>query len=191
MPDDRINAAMDGVIDNMKERTGRDLDEWVAVVLESGIGPLDQRAVRRWLRDEHGVLQNSQWAIADAAARAEGWSQPTVSEYVAMQYAGPKAHLRPIYDALEQMILDIGDNVNAEARANYIPFVHGRQFVLISPSTRTRVDLGLRFRLEPEHGRLIPVKNLGQSTHRIALESLDDVSDDLIPLILLAWEQNG
>jgi hypothetical protein len=31
--------------------------------------PLDQKAVRGWLRAEHGVPQNSQWAIADAAAR--------------------------------------------------------------------------------------------------------------------------
>ena len=76
---------------SLPERTGRSLDEWVTIVQDSGIDPLDQNAVRRWLRAEHGVPQNSQWAIADAAARAAGWVRPTVEEYIDSQYRGAKA----------------------------------------------------------------------------------------------------
>ena len=54
----------------------------------SGVDPLDQNAVRRWLREVHGVKQNSQWAIADAAARDAGWVRPTVEEYVDAQFTG-------------------------------------------------------------------------------------------------------
>jgi hypothetical protein len=36
---------------------------------------MDTRAEAR--RREHGVPQNSQWAIADAAAREAGWVRPT------------------------------------------------------------------------------------------------------------------
>jgi Domain of unknown function (DUF4287) len=54
---------------SLAARTGRPLREWAALVQASGIDPLDQNAVRRWLRTEHGVPQNSQWAIADSAAR--------------------------------------------------------------------------------------------------------------------------
>ena len=61
---------MTAVTESLAARTGRSLDEWLALVGASGIDPLDQAAVRRWLRAEHGVPQNSQWAIADAAARA-------------------------------------------------------------------------------------------------------------------------
>jgi len=63
-PDDMMSA----VTASLAERTGRPLDEWVALVRTSGIDPLDQNAVRKWLRSVHGVPQNSQWAIADAAA---------------------------------------------------------------------------------------------------------------------------
>ena len=60
---------MSAVIGSLADRTGRSLEEWLALVDASGIDPLDQNAVRRWLKSEHGVPQNSQWAIADAAAR--------------------------------------------------------------------------------------------------------------------------
>ena len=68
-PDEMMSA----VTDSMAERTGRTLEEWVALVAASGVDPLDQNAVRRWLREVHGVKQNSQWAIADAAAQEAGW----------------------------------------------------------------------------------------------------------------------
>ena len=80
-PDDMMGA----VVGSLAARTGRSLDEWLELVRASGIDPLDQNAVRRWLKAEHGVPQNSQWAIADAAARAAGWVRPTVEEYVDSQ----------------------------------------------------------------------------------------------------------
>jgi hypothetical protein len=66
---DEMLASVGG---SMKERTGRDLDEWVAVVDAGGVDPLDQKAVRAWLKDTHGVLQNTQWAIAFEVARRGG-----------------------------------------------------------------------------------------------------------------------
>src|SRR5579859_1605730 len=100
---------MSAVTASLAARTGRSLEEWVALVQASGIDPLDQNAVRRWLRAEHGVPQNSQWAIADAAARAAGWVRPTVEEYVDQQYAGAKAALRPVYQAVAAAITELGE----------------------------------------------------------------------------------
>jgi hypothetical protein len=127
-PDEMLSA----VSDSLATRTGRSLEQWLAVVRSSGVDPLDQTAVRNWLRREHGVPQNSQWAIADAAAQEAGWVRPTVSEYVNRQYAGPKAALRPIYDALATVIGQLGDDVTVEGRGTYTPFVRGRQFAAIA-----------------------------------------------------------
>src|SRR5690242_21601804 len=96
------------------------------------IYPLDQNAVRRWLRTEHGVPQNSQWAIADAAARAAGWVRPSTAEYVDSQYTGAKAALRPIYDALAAAAGELGGDVTVEGRGSYAPFVRGRQFAAVA-----------------------------------------------------------
>src|SRR5690606_18270413 len=103
------NDMMAAVATSLKARTGRTLEEWVALVQASGIDPLDQNAVRRWLRAEHGVPQNSQWAIADAAARAAGWVPPTLEQSIDEQYAGAKAALRPIFDRLRQVLESFGD----------------------------------------------------------------------------------
>src|SRR5438552_6363484 len=155
---------MSAVIGSLAARTGRSLEEWLAVVGASGIDPLDQNAVRRWLKSEHGVPQNSQWAIADAAARAAGWERPGVEEYIDGQYRGAKAGLRPIYDALAEAIMALGEDVHAEGRGGYTPFVRDRQFAAVAAAARDRVDLGLRFTDPPASERLQPSNGPGQAT---------------------------
>jgi len=182
---------MAAVSTGLRERTGHTLDEWVAMVDAAGLDPLDQTAVRRWLKAEHGVPQNSQWAIADAAARAAGWERPTVEGYVDSQYVGAKAALRPIYDRVAEALLALGDDVTVEGRSTYTPFVRARQFAAVAPSTRTRVDLGLRFTDPPASARLLTTSPVGQCTHRVALTDAADVDDEVRALLQAAYEQNG
>jgi hypothetical protein len=181
---------MSAVTASLAARTGRSLAEWVTLVEASGIDPLDQNAVRRWLRSEHGVPQNSQWAIADAAARAAGWVRPSVEEYIDSQYRGAKAALRPIYDAIAGAAVSLGDDVTIEGRGGYTPFVRGRQFAAVAAAARDRVDLGLRFTDPPAIARLQPATGPGQATHKVALRSVDDVDDEVLHLLRAAYEQN-
>ncbi len=166
MPSKSPEDMMTAVAKSMRERTGRTLEEWVALVMASGIDPLDQNAVRKWLKTEHGLPQNTQWAIADAVARAAGWRRPSVEEYIDQQYSGPKAALRPIFDRVRGILESLGEEVRIEGRSTYTPFVRGRQFAAVAPATRTRVDVGLRFTDPPESELLVPSKGPGQATHK-------------------------
>jgi hypothetical protein len=164
-PEDMMTA----VSGSLAQRTGRSLEEWVAVVQASGVDPLDQTAVRRWLRAEHGVPQNSQWAIADAAARAAGWTRPSVEEYIGGQYEGARAELRP----------------------TYTPFERRRQFAAIAAATRTRIDIGLRYIDAPASGLLSPANAPGQATHKLSLGGIDDITAEVEGLLRAAYDQNG
>jgi hypothetical protein len=186
-PDEMMTA----VTESLAARTGRSLDEWLTLVRASGIDPLDQAAVRKWLKAEHGVPQNSQWAIADAAAREAGWARPSADQYVDAQYAGAKAGLRPIYDTLAAAITGFGDDVSIEGRGSYTPFVRGRQFAAVAAATRDRVDVGLRFTDPPGSPRLQPASGPGQATHKLSLRSPADVDDEVLHLLHVAYEQNA
>jgi predicted transport protein len=182
---------MSAVSASLAARTGRTLVEWVGLVQASGIDPVDRNAVRRWLRAEHGVPQNSQWAIADAAARAAGWTEPSLAEYVDSQYRGAKAALRPVYDALAAAILSLGDDVTAQGRSTYVPFIRRRQFAAVAAAARDRVDLGLRFTDAPAAGRLQAASGPGQATHKVPLYAVADVDEEVAGLLRAAYGQNG
>ena len=182
---------MSAVTDSMAERTGRSLEQWVALVAKSGVDPLDQNAVRRWLREVHGVGDRPLAVLLDAAAREAGWVRPSVEEYVDGQYTGPKAALRPIFDALREAALALGDDVVLEGRGTYVPFVRRRQFAAVAATTATRIDLGLRLPEPPASPRLQAAAAPGSATHRVQLFSVDDVDDEVRSLLRAAYLQNG
>lgn len=182
---------MRAVSASMEKRTGRTVDEWVALVRASDLDPLDQNAVRRWLKSEHDLPQNSRWAIAYQAARAAGWEPPTTEAQVDRQYAGAKADLRPVFDQLRAVLEGLGDDVSMEGRKTYIPFVRRRQFAAVAAAARDRVDVGLRFVEPPDSDLLRPADGPGQATHRISLMSVDDVTDEVKALLRMSYEQNG
>jgi predicted transport protein len=181
----------DALAASMASRTGRTLEEWVDLVGTSGVDPLDQNAVRRWLKETHGLPQNSQWAVADAAARRAGWTRPTVEQYVAEQYRGAKAALRPVFEAVRAAVLELGDDVTVEGRGGYVPFVRRRQFAAVAAATARRVDVGLRLPDPPANARLRPASGPGSATHKVALSSPDEVDDELRGLLRAAYDQNG
>ena len=98
--------------------------------------------------------------------------------------------MRPIYDALTSAIAGLGEDVHAEGRGGYTPFVRGRQFAAVAAAARDRVDLGLRFTDPPASGRLQPSAGPGQATHKIALRSVAEVDDEVLHLVRLAYDQN-
>ena len=182
---------MESMLYNLKSHTGKTLEEWTQLVLASRIDPLDQKSVRNWLKKEYDLLQNSQWAIADAAARAAGWERPSVEGYIDSQYQDEKVLLRPIFDTLREILEGLGEDVSVEGRGSYTPFVRKRQFAAIKAAIKTRVDLGLRFRKAPDSDLLSTSSLPGQSTHKLGLTSPEQITDEVIELIRLAYEQNG
>src|SRR5215470_7496551 len=77
----------------LKSKTGRSLEEWLALVKEDG--PKEEKARREWLKTRHKLGTNSAWWIAE---RAEGKGEDdspeaylkSATKYVGEQYAGPR-----------------------------------------------------------------------------------------------------
>ena len=133
-PDEMLSA----VAASLQARTGRSLPAWIALVQASGVDPLDQRAVRRWLRAEHGRAAEQPVGDRRRCGAGRRLGAADVAAYVDSQYRGAKAALRPIYDALEAAISGLGDDVTIEGRATYTPFVGGGS----SPRSRQRPGTG-------------------------------------------------
>jgi predicted transport protein len=106
------------------------------------------------------------------------------------QYAGAKAALRPIYDSLLAAALGFGDDIELQIRQTYVAFARGKQFAAVQPSTRMRVDVGLKLPGVPMGGRLQTAANVGSGsmTHKVAVTSPKEVDDELIGWLRQAYE---
>jgi hypothetical protein len=127
------------------------------------------------------------YLVAHKTLRSDAGSISESSDLVAAQYAGDKAALKPIYDALIKAAKSCGAMEVAPKKA-YVSLRRSKQFVIIQPSTRTRVDLGLNIKGEPPKGRLEMSGSFNAMvSHRVKLEKVADVDKDVKAWIRKAW----
>lgn len=80
-----------------------------------------------------------------------------------------------------------------EAGGTYVSFGRPRQFAFVQPSTRTRVDVGLRLPGAAPTERLAEAGSFGSGniTHRVALGAPEDVDAELEGWLRDAYDARG
>lgn len=172
------------------ERTGVGLDAWNARVREQGFS--DEAGLRKWLT-EQGVTGYPQMLLVMERFGYPDYLQATADELIEGQYADRKT-LRPILDALFALLPGIGD-VEVQARKTYVALLTPRRtFAAVQPTTRSRIDLGVRLSPKQEPtARLERARNFGQSsvTHIIRLGTPEAVDEEVEEWLRRAYEVNA
>lgn len=173
------------MIANLKDKTGKTLEQWLAVTKKSGASKHGE--IVKLLKTEHGMTHGFANLVAHKTLKSDAGSAGDTSDLVAAQYAGAKAELKPIYDALIKAAKACGAVEIAPKKA-YVSLRRSKQFAIIQPSTKTRVDLGLNMKGEPAKGRLEKSGSFNAMvSHRVRLEKASDVDKDVKAWIRKAW----
>ena len=178
-------AMTQNAIASLPDKTGRSLDEWVAFIRKSG--PKGEAARREWLKKAQQLGTNyARWLAANAAGKGEDGDPDryleTAERYVEDMFAGPKAALRPLYDALLTVGRSIGKDVKVCPCKTIVPLYRHHVFAQIKPTTRTRIDLGLALGNTKAPKRLIDTggfKKADRITHRIEITAPSDIDAEV------------
>ncbi len=173
------------MVANLPEKTGKDMDAWLKITRASGLGKHGQ--VLKLLKKEHGVSHGFANLIAHYTLAGE---QPaSQDDLLANQYAGAKSDLKPIYDRLTKGVAAFGTEVEFSPKKTYVSLRRSKQFGLIQPSTRTRVDVGIQLKGKPAGERLEAAGSFNAMvSHRVRLSSVDQVDDELLGWLREAYE---
>jgi len=182
-------------VSTLKDKTGRSLEEWLAVVKESG--PKKETEQRDWLKREFNLGTNSAWWIAErAAGKGTETDDPAVylkaaEEYVDKMYSGPKAALRPMYEKLLALGLSMGKDAKACPCETMVPLYRRHVFAQIKPTTQTRIDMGFALGALKAEGRLLETGGFAKKdriTHRIPISSATDIDNEVKRWLRVAYE---
>jgi len=181
----------------LKEKTGRSMEEWIALLKKEG--PRDEKSRREWLKTKHKMGTNRASWIAERA-EGKGWEEDTPEaymkaavRYVEEQYAGPKEKLRPIFDELLTLGKSLGDDVKACPCKTIVPFYREHVFAQIKPTSNSRIDLG--FALTHYKGklpkRLIDTGGLAKKdriTRRIEITAVEQIDGEVKKWLKTAYD---
>ncbi len=169
------------------EKTGKTLEHWISIVKKNKLEK--HKAILDFLKKEHGFTHGYANFVSLKAREADAGSAKP-EDLVKTQYSKGKEHLKPIYDQLVSVIQSFGKDVEIAPKKTSVSMRVKRQFALIKPATKTRIDLGLKFNDKPVGDRLMDSGPFGtMCTHRVILTEASEIDEELVAWLREAYEQ--
>jgi hypothetical protein len=182
-------------IQELPNKTGRSLEEWMALANKDG--PSTETERREWLKKEHKLGTNSAtWIAQRLEGKGKEEDSPeaylkTAEEWVEAQYSGPRAALRPLYEQLLKLGFSLGKDVRACPCKTMVPFYRNHVFAQIKPATNTRIDLGFALSNMKTPKRVIDTggyEKKDRITRRIEVRSKADIDDEVKRWLTKAYD---
>ncbi len=176
-----MDKALQTMIDNMPEKTGKSLQEWKQILKVKGFAKHGEAV--KFLKEEHGVTHG----FANTIVALSKENNDTPEDLVTNQYKG-KESLLPIYKKLVEVVDTFGKDVVKTPKKSSVSIIRKKQFALIKPATKTRIDLGLKLKDKPTTDRLGNSGPFGtMCTHRVQITSIDEIDNELIDWLQEAY----
>lgn len=183
-----VDAMAQKMIDNMKEKTGKTLEQWLKIVAKTKIEKHMQ--IIKHLKAEHGLTHGYANMVAHQALNPV--SQAGDDDLVEKQYSGAKAELKPIYDALVKAVEKLGADVEVSPKKSYVSIRRKKQFAIFQASTKDRLDVGLNLKGHDTNERLEASGSFNSMvSHRVRVTKKSEVNAELKKWLKEAYQAAG
>ena len=183
------DEAFQNMIQNLEEKTGKSLDQWVALAKKSGATKHGEMV--KELKTKHGLTHGYANLVAHSTLQSAS-VHADEGDLIEAQYAGAKSALRPLYDKIMEKVRGFGGDLEVSPKKGYVSLRRKKQFALIQPSTATRLDVGINLKGTAPTKRLEASGSFNQMvSHRVRLESAKDVDAELIGWLKKAYDAAG
>jgi hypothetical protein len=175
-------------IRNIEVRTGKDLAAFRAAVATSG--KVKHGEIRSWLMETYGLGYGDANTLTFFATGDPDAPAPSLETALDEIYAGKKAHLRTVHDAVMAAIGPWGE-FEIAAKKGYVSLRRKKQFAMLGPKTVERTELGLNLRDNIASNRIAAQPPGGMCQYIVALSGAHDVDGEVIAALKRAFDAAG
>lgn len=178
-----LDHAIATQIHNIEMRTGKSIACWKDAIAASG--KQKHGEIRSWLKDVACLGHGDANLLASVATAVEQDCNPLDTIY-----AGRKAHLRAVQDAVLAAVTPWGDFEIAPKKA-YVALRRKKQFAMIGPKNTSVAELGINLKDALVSDRVIAQKPGGMCRYAVILATPADLDADIIAILRRAYDAAG
>ncbi len=188
-----LDKARETQLRNIETKTGKNIEELRAVIAASGLTKHGE--IRDMLKTQLGLGHGDANALVHFALNSDGQSAAAASGISGdaaadEMYTGNKAHLRPIHDKVMAAIQGLGE-FESVPKKGYVSLRRKKQFAMVGPATKDRVEVGLNMKGVEGTDRLAAQPAGGMCQYKVKVTDAGQVDDELVGWIRQAYEAAG
>ena len=189
---DVVEKAYQTQLKNIQTRTGKTLDQLYALIRQSGLtkhGEIRELG-KRELGLGHGDANTLAKFYLGQSSGAGPAAAASPDDKLDEIYSGPKAPLRPIHDRVMAAIVKFG-SFEISPKKNYLSLRRKKQFAMLGPGTKGRVEVGLNMKRAPAAARLAEQPAGGMCQYKVFVSDVKEVDKELIGWLKQAYDGAG
>ena len=188
-----VDKAIETQLKNIQAKTGKTLEQLGEILRKSGLTKHGE--LRDFAKREIGLGHGDANTLVHTVLKSDGASAAVATgastdDVLAEIYSGPKAALRPIHDAFMAEIGKFGE-FEIAPKKGYVSLRRKKQFAMIGPGTKTRVDIGINLKGVKGTDRLVELPPGGMCQYKVAVTDAREVDQDLIGWVKQAYDAAG
>jgi hypothetical protein len=188
-----VDRAIDTQLRNIQTKTGKTLEQLREFLHKSGLTKHGE--LRSLLMRDFGLGHGDANTVVHVCLKSDGASAAaaagaTTDDVLAEIYAGPKGALRPIHDAFMAAIQPLGP-FEIAPKKGYVSLRRKKQFAMIGPGTKARVDIGINMKGVKGTARLVEQPPGGMCQYKVTVTDPGEVNTELIGWIRRAYDNAG
>lgn len=188
-----VDKAIETQLKNIQTKTGKTLDQLGGILRASGFTKHGE--LRDFAKRELGLGHGDANTLVHVAFKSDGASAAAAAgastdEVLAEIYSGPKAALRPIHDAFMAGIGKFGE-FEVAPKKGYISLRRKKQFAMIGPGSKTRVDVGINMKGVKGTDRLVELPAGGMCQYKVGVTNAKEIDKELIGWVKQAFDAAG
>lgn len=190
---DSLGKARATQLANIEQKTGKKLDELRSIIHASGLqkhGQIRQMMIDKFELGFGDATMLVHFALESDGQTAAEATQASMEEILAGIYSGSKAGVRLLHDKAMSAINNFGE-FSIAPKKGYLSLRQKRQFAMIGPGTKGRLEIGLNIKDLPSNGRLLKQPAGGMCQYKVFVSKVEEVDEELIQYIKTAYDSSN
>src|SRR5512140_1021800 len=176
-----LDQARETQLKNIQAKTQKTLDEIRAVIAQSGLQKHGE--IRAMLMERFGLGYGDANSLAHYALQSDGQSAAqaagaSTDEVLAGIYTGAKAPLLSLHERVIAVIQPLG-TFEIVPKKGYVSLRRKRQFAMLGPASKGRIELGLNIKGLDGSERLLAQPPGGMCPFKVYLSAPEEVDAEL------------
>lgn len=190
---DSVNKARETQLANIQSKTGKTLDQLRAIISESGMtkhAEIRQMLIYKFglgFGDATQLVHFAQNSDGQSAAEAAGLSMEQILTEI---YSDSKQSLKPFHEKLIAEMNKFGE-YTATPKKGYVSYRQKRQFAMIGPGTKGRLEIGLNMKDIEGTDRLLLQTNNLMCQYKVFISNSDEIDAELLNWLHTAYQASA
>jgi hypothetical protein len=182
-----VDKAFETQLSNIQNKTNKSLDDLFAMIKSSGFEKHGE--IRDYVKNEFNLGFGDAITLAHVFKKAQeppAESSDAITIKVDEIYSGSREPLRPLHDAVMQAFSQLGD-FEISPKKTYLSLRRKKQFAMVGPGTKGRLEIGLNMKGVPATDRLVELEPGGMCQYKVWLSATHEINEELLNWIKIAY----